>query len=145
MKQLAAIFCLFTIALNTALAGAGTLIICEHESGDMHQISRAKHAEQAHGKCCHHDGSLSRDDSGEDQSCDSCTDAEVEVEKLDEAMASVDRIVLKAPLATTAWEAGAHLATIPQALSVKALQPSRAPLLVRGAAAFYADTVQFRC
>lgn len=83
MNRLACIFGLFAIVLNAALGYAGTQLLCQHDSGDAHLISRSVHAGAGHQNSCHEHGEISAINAVHDslETCNSCVDTEVVVDK----------------------------------------------------------------
>ena len=144
MKPLIALFSILSIAFNTALAGVGTVILCEHIEGDSHLVIETAHGNEELGDCCDHGAGIGSHSSEAEDDCSDCFDTEIDTNTSDEALSSVERVKVKAP--QTLFLNLAH-ATIdfPKARFYAELLPERSPLVATGASYEYVATVQFRC
>jgi len=144
MKSFIALICIITIALNTALAGVGTIIICQHVEGNSHLVTDEAHEEADHGECCHHEIGAAADTTQSEEDCDDCFDTAVESNSLDDAISSIDRITVKAPQALPHLLAEPLIAQAETHL-VKAFPASQGLFPANQSAFEYTETVQFRC
>jgi len=100
MKFSATAFCLLTIVVNTATAFSGGSLFCKHETGDSHVISKAAHESESHLDSCHSPAAELELGHDHPQSCNSCTDTEIENKSdMDRATSGSDRSLVKSPAA----------------------------------------------
>lgn len=97
MKKLACMLSLLALAFNVATGFSGSILFCEHASGDTHLVSREAHLVEAHESACHeHDPILLRDASVE-ECCETCTDIEVGGDDLRDLLRSSNQERIAAP------------------------------------------------
>lgn len=77
MKRILSIFGLFAIVLNSAMGATGTLLFCEHATGDFHLVSEVIHSGEGHEASCHAHDAFSLAARSSDGDCGSCIDTEL--------------------------------------------------------------------
>lgn len=97
MIRVACMLSLFALAFNVATGFSGSILFCEHSSGESHLVSREAHSEDSHKSVCHeHEAVLLSNDSVED-CCETCTDIEVGGDELKDLVRSSGQDRLSAP------------------------------------------------
>lgn len=144
MKRFTAIFCIFALACNTALASFGGMVHCFEKELDEQQLITVSAIVKGEEPCCSSGLSRSSNPSRSLLDCDLCIDIVIEPADLENAKPSVDRVIAKAlPL----FECGFQNLTAKSCEQRLELKPStvRIPLIPLGAITQYAATIQFRC
>ncbi len=105
MNRLVSVFGIVAIVLNAAMGYSSTLLFCEHESGDGHIVSVARHASVGHQESCHsHSESLCEEHSDKDV-CDSCKDTRVGGDDSQELLRNSQERVSAPPVLTVEFDA----------------------------------------
>ena len=142
MKLFGTALSLITIALNTVLASSAGVLLCKHETGDSHLLSKAVHESESHLNSCHSSGGVSNVEHKSGESCSSCTDSEVKSQSsLDKASPRAERTVVKCPSVATYIVPDVAVA-IPCLRQIAETLPARAPPVSFAATEQYASTVQ---
>ncbi|MDQ8184171.1 hypothetical protein [Pelagicoccus sp. SDUM812002] len=97
MNRLAILISLLALALNVAAGHSGSMLFCEHESGESHLVSSGDHAADSHETACHqHDSTVHLNATG-NECCDSCIDVEVGGDELQDLVRSTNQDRVSAP------------------------------------------------
>ncbi|MDQ8200817.1 hypothetical protein QEH56_21800 [Pelagicoccus enzymogenes] len=127
MNRIACMLSLFALALNVAMGYSGSVLFCEHASGDSHLVSRGEHAFEVAEKTCHdHDSILLLDPSVQD-CCDTCIDVEIGGDDLKDLQRSSGQDRISAPTVVSVEFAGFDLDEHYSVASASLLPASRAP------------------
>lgn len=97
MKPLSFMLGFLALALNVATGFSGSLLFCEHASGDSHLVSSSAHGDEKHEVSCEDHSSILLYDSSVEDCCETCTDIEVSGEDLKELARSSGQDRLSAP------------------------------------------------
>lgn len=142
MKLLGTALCLISLAVNAALGFSGGSLICKHETGDSHLVSKADHESGPHLQLCHSEANDSAAFHAPDEACNSCSDTEIENKhSLDKAQPSVERSNVKAPLQSDYLPAELQISLVRPRWTAMTF-PARAPPFAATASAHYRETVQ---
>jgi len=144
MKFFATALCLLTLVVNTATAFTGGVLFCKHETGDSHVVSKAVHESGSHLDSCHSTGAKLEKGHNHPESCNSCTDTEIENKSdLDKAAPSNDRSLVKSP-ATLVCFTLENALELPTPRLIAKSYPARAPPSIEYTLAVHIETTVLR-
>lgn len=97
MNRIACMLSLLALAFNAATGFSGSILFCEHASGDTHIVSSATHAVEGHEDSCHDHGPVMLLDESVEECCETCTDIEVGGDELRDLARSSSQDRVAAP------------------------------------------------
>jgi len=144
MKFFSAIFCIFAIAANTALASIGGLVYCIDRQIEEHPSHSGTAVGNGEDACCPVELYSSTQELRFSIDCECCIDIKIEPFDFKKANPSVKRIAAKAFPEIDLSSLDLAIFIGEKCVEQKQLTV-RAPPIPSGASFEYAATIQFRC